>query len=110
MTPIRPSRDGKPYLTPATSARTAAAAVENRAEDAQRALQTDVDIFHAWVAKKSNCDLQRIRHAATGKSWPHGGLNKPEIAELLAQFNITISQRPEADKELTALLVRLGLT
>jgi endonuclease/exonuclease/phosphatase family metal-dependent hydrolase len=116
MTPIRPSRDGKPFLTPATnqraSARTAAAAVENRAKDPQhgRTLQTDVEIFHAWLAKKSNCDLERIRHAAAGKSWPNGGLNKPDIAELLAQFNITISQRPEADKELTALLVRLGLT
>lgn len=97
------------------SARTAAA-VENRAQDPQqdRARQADAEKFHALVAHMTDCDMQRIRNAVGGASRPKG-LNKPEIAELLAPFKhlhfVTNGEknRKEIQDELTLLLEYLGL-
>jgi hypothetical protein len=96
------------------SARTAA--VENLAADPQqdRARQADADKFHALVAQMKDCDMQRIRNAAGGAIRPKG-LNKPDIAELLAPFKhlhfVTNGQknREQIQDELTLLLEYLGL-
>ena len=80
-----------------------------------RARQADAEKFHALVERMTDCDLQRIRNAASGFSKSEQGLNMSEIVKLLAPLEhldfVTNGQknRKQIEHELTLLLEYLGL-
>jgi hypothetical protein len=95
---------------------TRTADVGNRSDFPQHdiARQADAEKFHALVAQMKDCDMQRVRNAATGSSRPKG-LNKKEIEVLLAPFEhldcVKNGERTakQMQLQLNALLNYLGL-